>query len=287
MIIGNGFFSDTEQEAVGEMRQRSGCAVARVPFPTIGNINYYVSERGDVYGMQSIQGKKLTRTKKCQRNKKGFFVRLSTAPHKETFFPLETVTYCTFTLHRWQPDVELDFIDGNCFNVHPSNLRPRQEVIPPEWAEHMEWRKGVYKAYFAHVSWSVNYVTGLDLEDCKDITQTSFIYLCTTGWSDSQSRTDIVGLWIKIARLRAIDYIRQRFVADSDFIERVGRTDRPYEVDLIGVLRGKRSQDDPRKYMEGETPREIAHETGRASCTVRSSISRSISFLQRYLRKEI
>ena len=168
MVIGNGFFTDTEAQALEEMRQRSGCKVERAPFPTIGNICYYVSEKGDVYGMQAVQGKRLTRTKKCQKNNGGWTVRLATAPRKETWVALAVLTYCTFTLHKWMPDVELEFRNGNPYDVRPDNLQPRQEVIPAEWAERMEWRKDVYQSNFLNVAWSVNYVTGIDIEDCKE-----------------------------------------------------------------------------------------------------------------------
>ena len=67
MVIGNGFFSDTKEDALREMTDRAGCKVVKSNFPTIGNIEIYVSERGDLYGQQRIQGKCLTRTKKPEK----------------------------------------------------------------------------------------------------------------------------------------------------------------------------------------------------------------------------
>ena len=69
MVIGNGFFTDTESDALIEMQSRSGCDVKRCVFPTVGNIIYYISKTGDLYGMQKIQGKRLTRTRKVVKNK--------------------------------------------------------------------------------------------------------------------------------------------------------------------------------------------------------------------------
>lgn len=287
MIIGNGFFTDTEKQALMEMRRKSGCNVERVPFSTIGNICYYVSEKGDVYGMQTVQGKRLTRTKKCQKNKDGWSVRLSSAPHKESYFALELLTYCTFILHRWSPDVELEFKNGNPHDVRPDNLRPHKEMIPPEWSEHMEWRKDVYKSNFLRVANSVNYVTGIDIEDCKDVAQSAFIYICTSGYSPRQEQSDIVGLWIKIARLRAIDYLRCRWIADSEMVERQGQHDKPYEVDLFHLQPGKRRQTYLRMWAEGNTPTEIAKECGATRSTVACSVTRSIQFLQRYFKQDI
>ena len=45
MVIGNGFFSDTKEDALREMTERAGCKVVKSNFPTIGNIEIYVSSR--------------------------------------------------------------------------------------------------------------------------------------------------------------------------------------------------------------------------------------------------
>lgn len=287
MVIGNGFFTDTKAQALEEMQSLSGCKVERIPFPTIGNICYYVSEKGDVYGMQTIHGKQLVRTRKCQKNKSGMTVRLCIAPHKEAYFPLQVLTYCSFTLHRWMPDVELEFKNGNPYDVRHDNLQTCHEVIPSEWPECMERRKDVYQSKFQKVAWSVNYVTGLHIEDCKDLTQSTFIYLCTNGYYPCQERTDFVGLWIKIARLRAIDYMRRRWIADTEMIERMGRLDVPFEVDLFHLQPGNRRQTYLRMWAEGNTPMEIAKKCGVTRSTVSCSISRSIQFLQRYFKNEL
>ncbi len=287
MVIGNGFFTTTEAQALQEMRHRSGCRVGRVPLQPAGNIAYYVSEQGDVFGVQAIQGKLLTRTKKRVRNKSGWTGRLSVSPKREAYIPLQVLTYCTFTLKRWERGVELEFINGNPYDVRPCNLKLRREVIPPEWTQHMEMRKGVYKSNFQRVAWSVNHTTGIDFEDCKDAAQSAFIYLCTEGCFAVQHDTDIVGLWVRTARLRAIDHLRKRWFADSDTVERHGRSDRPFEVDLLHLLPGRRQRNYLRMWMDGLTHTEIASECGVSPSTVSASISRSIHFLQQYLTKDI
>ena len=287
MVIGNGFFSDTKDDAMKEMRERSRCDVKHLPFPTIGNIDYYISETGDLYGMQSIQGKCLTRQRQHIRYKKGFTARFSTAPHKESFFGLELLTYCAFVLNRWEPDVQLEFKNGNQYDVRPDNLQPKQKYIPPEWSERMTWREKIYKANFMHVAWSVNYVTDLDIEDCKDLAQSAFIYLCTDGYRPIQHKTDIVGLWVEYARMRAVDYIRRRWVPDSELVERHGNRDKPYEIDLFHLQPGEKRSTYLRMWAEGNTPTEIAEVCGCKPSTVGASVTRSIQFLQRYFKKEL
>ena len=286
MVIGNGFFTDTLQEAVKEMQERSHCGVEHCPFPTIGNIDYYISEKGDLYGMQNIQGKQLTRLKKSVKYKSGYSARLQESPRHEICVPLQVLVYCAFTLKRWEPTVQLDFKNGNQYDVRPDNLQPKQKYIPPEWSERMTWRGKIYKANFMHVAWSVNYVTDLDIEDCKDLAQSAFIYLCTDGYRPIQHKTDIVGLWVEYARMRAVDYIRRRCVPDSELVERYGNRDKPYEIDLFHLQPGEKRSTYLRMWAEGNTPTEIAKECKCSPSTVRESISRSIQFLQRYFKKE-
>lgn len=286
MVIGNGFFSDTREDALREMTERAGCEVRLTPYPTIGNIAIYVSQKGDLYGQQRVQGKWLTRTKKPERTGLGYVARISDKK-RESRIHMTVLIYCTFILHEWQPDVELEPVNGNVYDLRPENLRQKQKPIPPEWAERMEDRKGIYTANFMHVAWSVNFVTGYDIDTCKDFTQSAFIYLCTDGFRRIQHKTDIVGLWVKIARFRAIDYmnhVSHRQVYDA--IDTLGNSDKPYEFDLFSLLPGKKMQLYTRLYFEGNTPTEIADLYNAKPGTVASAVTRSVQYLQRYFRKE-
>ena len=289
MVIGNGFFSDTEAQALDEMRRRSGCRVERVPFQTIGNIAYYVSETGDLYGMQTIQGRRLTRTRKLQTNKGGKAARMSSAPHREVYFPLQVLTYCTYTLRRWQPDVELEFMNGNPYDVRPQNLRPRQQEQHPEWTERMESRKDIYRQKFSKVCYSTNYATGLSFDDCKDVVSIAFIYITTSGHNPSiRTDDDFIGLWIKVSRLRAIDLQHSRWREtryEMDWLPHGNRT--RCERSLFDIQPGARRQAYLHRYMEGQTPSEIARDMGCTASTVSCSVSRSIQFLQRYFKHDI
>ena len=150
----------------------------------------------------------------------------------------------------------------------------------------MTWREKVYKSHFMHVAWSVNYYTDLDIEDCKDLAQEAFIYICTYGYKPIQHKTEIVGLWIDYARLRAIDYIRKRWLPDSDLVERQGKRDKPYELDLFHLQPGEKQSTYLRMWAEGNTPTEIAKVCGCKASTVGASVTRSIQFLQRYFKRE-
>ena len=287
MVIGNGFFSDTKEDALREMTERAGCKVVKSNFPTIGNIAYFISEHGDLYGQQRIQGKLLTRQRKHLRYAPGFKARLSMAPHREQTIYVQVLVYCAFVTHEWQPDIELEAVNGNVYDVRPENFRPKRKPIPPEWSERMTERQQVYEQNFQNVCWSVNYTTGYDIQTCKDFAQQAFIYLCTDGFKCTQRKTDIVGLWTKIARLRAIDYMHHvSFRQVYDAIDNIGRIGHPYELDLFSLLPGEKMQLYTRLYFEGNTPTEIADMYGVHIGSVSSAVTRSVQYLRNYLQSD-
>lgn len=286
MVIGNGFFSDTKEDALKEMEQRAGCKVKATPFPTIGNIAIYVSENGDLYGQQRIQGKCLTRTKKPEKTGIGYVARISDKK-KESRIHMVVLMFCTFILGRWEPDVELEPVNGNIYDVRPQNLRIKQKPINTEWSKRMKERAAIYEKNFNHVCWSVNYVTDYDIQTCKDFVQQAFIYLCTDGFKRIQHKTDIVGLWVKIARFRAIDYmhhVTHRQVYDA--IDYMGNRDKPYEFDLFSVLPGEKQRIYTRLYFEGNTPTEIGQMYGVKASTIGGIVTRSVQYLRNYYRNE-
>lgn len=290
MVIGNGFFSENREAALAEMTERSRCEVKHLPYPTIGNITYYISYVGDLYGQQIIQGRPLTRQGKHQKYSNGYTARLSERPRHQVGFKLQVLTWSAFVLNQWNPDVDLEFKNGDVYDVRPCNLQERVKAVPTEWAETMERRKDVYTSKFLHVAWSVNYVTGLSLEDCKDATQDAFIYLCCDGYMGHQRETqDFVGLWIKVARFRAIDRIKH--VQDRQEYGTVeelpGKTHNGYEFDWFKLQPGEKRQRYLRMFFEGNNPTEIAKECGVSLSSVSSSVSRSLQFMRKYFKKDI
>lgn len=294
MVIGNGFFSDTKEDALREMTARSKCEVKPLPFPTIGNITYYISYVGDLYGQQMIQGRPLTRQRKHQKYSNGYTARLSDRRHHEARFKLQVLTWSAFVSNEWNPDVDLEFKNGNIYDVRPCNLQERVENIPSEWAATMERRKDVYVSKFLHVAWSVNYVTGLSIDDCKDAVQDAFIYLCCEGYKGKQRDTDeFIGLWIRLARFRAIDRMKHqeyRQVGGEAYdvvLETHGWRDQGYEFDWFKLQPGEKRQKYLRMFFDGNRPIEIAKACGVTLGTVSSNITRSMQYYQRYFKHEI
>ena len=290
MVIGNGFFSENREAALAEMTERSKCEVKHLPYPTVGNITYYISYVGDLYGQQMIQGRPLTRQGHHQKYSNGYTARLSERPHHQVGFKLQVLTWSAFVLNQWNPDVDLEFKNGNVYDVRPCNLQERVETIPTEWAATMERRKDMYVSKFLNVAWSVNYVTGLPLEDCKDAAQDAFIYLCCEGYKGKQRETDeFIGLWIRLARFRAIDRIKhvndRQVYGLADYLPSKKRTG--YEFDWFKLQPGEKRQRYLRMFFEGNRPTEIAEACGVSLGTVSSSVTRSMQYYQRYFKHEI
>lgn len=287
MVIGNGFFTDTRQDAVKEMQERSHCRVEHCPFPTIGNIDYYISEKGDLYGMQNIQGKQLTRLKKSVKYKSGYSARLQESPRREAWVPLQVLVYCAFTLKRWEPTVQLDFKNGNPYDVRPDNLMEYREEIPKEWSERLGEFADIYSQNFNRVAELVKWFSGISKEDAKDLTQATFVWLCTNGYKGQVN----ISLWIYWAKRRAQDFwkhhARRYNTADYDTIlELKGRRDQAVEVDLFHIQKGEVRSRNLTLWAQGYTPTEIAEMTGSTTGNVSSSVTRSIQFLRKYFRHE-
>lgn len=291
MVIGNGFFSDTEQDALREMTERSRCEVRRCVFPTASKIVYYISRRGDIYGTQMVQGKRLTRTKKAaegghwKRKNGGLTARMQSGSKREQYLPLEWLTYCTFTLKRWEPlPLPLTFINGNPKDVRPENLRLPEKQIPPGWSEHMKDYSEIYQHDFNRVCESVKWWCGIDKEDAKDIVQNTFVWLMTDGYREQFN----VAIWTYWSRKRGLDFIYRWALKYAELNEDThpGSMGVRCEIDIFHLQKGEKRARYLELWAQGHTPTEIAEMTGSTCGNVGSSVTRSIQFLQKYFRHE-
>ena len=297
MVIGNGFFSDTESDALREMKNRSGCEVKRCVFPTMGNLTYYLSIQGDLYGMQRVKGtgKFITRGPKkpdhgthAKRKDGGITHRLRESPKHEKSIKAELLVYCTYILGRWEPDLRIDFKDGHATNINPDNLEIHNEDIPPEWLEHMKANADTYEKDFKRVVASVVYWCGICQEDAKDIVQSTFVWLCTDGYKSKSDQ--FAAVWTYWAKKRGIDfwYKHNRFDTENMdvLLELRGHYDKPVEVDLFHLQKGEKRQKFLTLWAQGHTPTEIAEMCGSTTTNVGSSVTHSIRWLQKYFRHE-
>ena len=296
MNINGGFFSDTEGDALREMQKMVKCKVKRCAYPTTKNLTYYLSEHGELFSIQKIQGKLLTRgpiqpgSKNSHGRRKdgGITHRMSNGPHGkgvESWIKAELLVYCTFILGRWEPDLRIDFKNGRASDLRPDNLQEHVEEIPPEWAERLARWENIYRSQFAEVVRRVVWWSFISVEDAKDVVQSAYIYICTYGYKKEPE--NFLGLWIHIAKIRAIDFKKHHSdhynTEDYDLILELRGTKPPtYEVDMIHLQKGNRRQRFLELWAQGHTPTEIAEMEGSTSINVGASVTHSIRFLQKY-----
>ena len=300
MNINGGFFSDTEGDALREMQRMAGCEVRRCAYPTTKNLTYYISEHGHLFSIQRIQGKLLTRGPKQpgskhshgKRKDGGTTLRLSNGKHGkggESFIRAELLVYCTFCLHRWEPDLQIYFKNGRATDLRPDNLMEHREEIPPEWSERLARWEDIYSREFNTVVVHCTWWTGISREDAKDVVQSTYVWLCTEGYRSDP--TDFVKVWTFWAKRRAQDFWKHHAchykTADYDTIlELRGQRDQAVEVDLFHIQKGEKRSRYLTLWAQGHTPTEIAEMTGSTTSNVGCSVTRSIQFLQRYFRHE-
>lgn len=291
MVLGNGFFSDTIEQSIEEMQRLSGSAVKMCVFPTIGNIKYYIALTGDLFGLQIIHGKILARRKKHLIRKKGYIARLQESPAKELYIPVQNLIYCTFVLHKWVPELRLDFKNRNPYDCRIENLKVKCWEENKEWTQALYNRQYIYSEEYIRVCHYIVYHTGLSIEDSEDIASQTFWELCTTGNNKSiKEEQYFVRVWYKLCRMRAIDFCRRRRCCvriDWDILLRTsGTLDVSQEPLILELIGGAKQSTYLRMWMEGWKPKEIALICNCSSSTVRSSISRSISLFKKFYKQE-
>ena len=300
MNINGGFFSDTEGDALREMQKMVKCKVKRCAYPTTKNLTYYLSEHGELFSIQKIQGKLLTRGPKQpgsrsghgKRKDGGTTLRMSNGKHgagSESWIRAELLVYCTYILGRWEPDLRIDFKNGRADDIRPDNLEIHREVIPPEWSERLAQWKDIYQSQFNTVVAHCTWWTGISREDARDVVQSVYIWLCTDGYKSDP--TDFVKVWKYWAILKAQDFWRRHAsrynTEDYDTVLELRGTQPPtYEVDMIHIQKGDRRQRFLELWAQGNTHTEIAEMEGSTVSNVSSSITRSIQFLRKYFRHE-
>ena len=294
MVLGNGFFTYSKSEAQKEMINLAGCEVRHCVFPTTGNLEYFISEHGDLFSIQIIQGRYLTRGPKKagsleghgKRRDGGITHRLVYNPKCEKWIAAEKLVFCTFILGHWEEDIQIEFKNGNASDVRPDNLQPKKEKWLQEYTDRMYEYEHIYKHDFGQVARSIQWWCFLPIEDAKDIAQSTFIWLTTNGFKETFNTP----IWIFWGRRRGMDFWNRviRHFSDEDFQEFLfdGIEDPGYEVDLIHVQPGIKRAKYLMMWLQSHTPTEIAEECNSTISNVGSSVTRSIQFLRRYLRHE-
>lgn len=286
------FYADTIEGLRKEIKKRSGCNVRESVFSTYGEMTYYVSEHGEIYGISSriIHGKHYgygpLRPIPYRSNQEKLGVKYSIrdgGSHEQEIWA-DKLVYCTFILGKWDEKIKIDFKDGNPANVHLDNLVGYYEVIKPEWSENMKMYADIYKCNFSDV---VNYIIwncNLSRTAAKDVAQDTFIWITT----NREMPQNMIGAWMHWAkyfgRNEVYNITKVRYFEDIDL--HFGKTKKAYEIDFFGLIKNEKHREMLRLYFQGYTRQEIAEMFGIKERMVRYYYESSINYLRAYLKNE-
>ena len=286
------FYADTIDGLQKEIRRRSGCEVRESVFSTYGEMTYYVSEYGEMYGISSriIHGKHYgygpMKPLPYRSNQEKLGVQYSIRDggcHEQKLWA-ERLVYCTFVLGKWDETISITFKDGNPANVHLDNLVAFREIIKPEWSENMKMYADIYQHNFSDVVDYIIWNCNLSRMAAKDVAQDTFIWITT----NREMPRNMIGSWKhwskyfgknefhEITKLRYVENI------DATF----GKSNKLYEIDFFGLIKNEKHREMLRLYFQGYTRQEIAEMFGIKERMVREYYDRSIHYLRDYFKNE-
>ena len=286
------FYADTIDDLRKEIRKRSGCEVRESVYPTFGEMTYYVSENGEVYGISSriIHGKHYgygphkPEPYRNTQTKLGIKYSIRDGGSHEKEIWAEQLVYCTFVLGKWDETVRIAFKDGNHANVHLNNLVAYKEIIKQEWSENMKMYEDIYIHNFSDVVDYIRWNCNLSRTAAKDVAQDAFLWIT----KNREMPNNMIGSWkhwskffgknelYNITKVRYLDNI------DSYF----GKSSKPYEIDLFGLIKDEKRREAVRLCFSGYTKQEVADLLGIKMRTVKYYYQSSISYLRDYLKNE-
>ena len=291
MNIGNGFLLQTKSEVLSEIRLAcNGDDVRLIQFPLVSaNMEYYISDKGVVYGSRKHHGFYLvTPLKISNRYRKGPSFKISTGHHKEKEIYLAYALYNTFCSDIYDDNLELEFLDGNTYNVKLSNLKKIGPRIPDGFVANIYGLSDIYRCYFDRAVCFCLWYGGVKmrLDEAKDIASDAFYEMCRCAVKPDLA----ANFWLHICKNRTLDrnlYMSRFFPIFDDDAEYLGFNPDYIDTGIWHHVKGKRSRDYLRWWATGETPTAVAEITNSTLSSVGSSITRSIQHLQKVYNNDI
>ena len=296
MVIGNGLVTYTIQDAKKECESlMKGKELRKAVIPTIDTLTYWISDIGEMFGCQKMATMFLTKPLKIEhRYKSGASIRYSIGGGKQAQAFMQKVMYCTWVLGYWQEDLELETIDGNVYNYQLSNIKLKEKEFPITLHNNLNSLQQTYKSHFLDCAWYALFVSSrIDLETAKDIASNSFYELCS---ADKRYDNDnFVGLWKMKVKQRTLDYLTYKnrfedslYYKEDNGEEKIGKADKEQDiVDWRKHISGNKTRQIIERWLNNDTPTEIAKDMGVTLGTVGSCITRSIQKLKQEYSKDI
>lgn len=289
------FIANTEQQAIDEFSKRAGGRrIAKSVYPVFGMTEFYVSENGLVFGLIYDKHKDFyvgygpKEREKFTNHKHqdyGVWVGFDRGEKGATIVRVERLIWAAFVLLKWDDNLKVDFKDGDEYHVDLDNLMESTFEVPEAWTNKMEMWKNDYKKYFNYVVDFVEFKVGVCKEAAQDTVQDCFFWLVRhPGIPDK-----FVNCWIHWSVIQAgHEHRRLHDLREYEDGSAAGATrDKPFEIDLLGVIKNNKHREMLRLYMCGYEGDEIAKMFGTTEGTIRMNLRRMKKTLRAYFAKDI
>ena len=289
------FIANTEQQAIDEFSKRAGGhRIAKNVYPVFGMTEFYVSENGQVFGLIYDKHKNFyvgygpKEREKFTNHKHqdyGAWVGFDRGEKGSTLVRVERLVWAAFVLGKWDDNLKVDFKDGDEYHVELDNLMESKFEVPAEWTYRMDKWKADYKRWFNYVVDYTEWFGGISREAAQDTVQDVFLWLVRHPGMPER----FVGCWIHWSVIQAGH--EHRRLHDLRAYEDGGAAgctrDKPFEIDLIGIIKNAKHREILRLYMNGYEGAEIAEMLGTTEGTIREDLRRLKKRLRAHFAKDI
>ena len=281
------FFVNSEVDALAEFGNRAGCEVRKCVYPVSGERVYYISTRGQLFGLirdkskhvligYTINARILHKDK--ERPTPGVWYGVKHyMTGKDTVVKAERMVYNTFVIGRWDEDVKVQFKDGDKHHVSLDNLEEQHDTFDTKWAVNMSHYTQIYRREFNRVLDYVEWFCKIREDEAQDCVQNTFMWLTS---AERELPSYFVGAWMYRSKINGTHYIRdnERMLSIEDW-DGCGY-DKPLDIDIIGMVKNDKHRDILLMKLHGYTEREIADKHGYTVGTVHNTAQRVIANLR-------
>lgn len=224
------------------------------------------------------------------RYKKGCSVRLKLMQDKEIIAYMQNIMYCTFVkCIPYTNEIDVVFKDKNTKNYQLHNLH--EKVRQNEnMALNLRIHKDVYNTNFIDLCYYSHFLDEyLSIDECKDIVSESFYELC----GSKQEITEYYFLvkWKITVRHRTFDYLERKYRTSlEDFVKEKSMVSEgvAFEVENpLNAISNERHKRMVELWAQNVPTREISEITSEKESTIRCNVSRVLSYLKKYYKKDI
>lgn len=277
----NGFFSESVEEAMGLIAQRTGRRVAEAGIGTAGGkATYLVTDDGRVFVAMKMHGRIAAQEKKPVRN--GRSTRWSVYTYGKRYYDVAQCVYCAFVLGRWD-DVRPKFKDGNPRNCSVENLSV-DEGQAMGIGYFMRRHADVYEKEFGVMVDYLRFRYFLRKEEAEDVVQDVFIYLS----GKAGVRDDFGSLWMYYCKHKCGELCGRKMRHEKFEDWKAFGKDEMFEFPVPGMLENTEERDIIQAQLDGyEDRKELADRLGITKNQLSGRRQSAIKRLKRLLRADV